>query len=367
MRDKKEIIETDLDTKEEDFSETGGLYPYDPSFEDIDLKEDPQSVFQYIRKYNQGKLIIDPDFQRNLVWEPIQKSQFIESVILNFPLPPFYLNQDKNGNLTIIDGLQRTTTLFQFFNDKFELSGLEAIPELNGSEFSTLSPELQAKIEDKKILLYILKPSTPLIVIYDLFKRINTGGTQLNRQEIRNCIFLGKATKLLKELSEKDYFKKAIDYGISPKRMKDREAVLRCIAFKIQNFETDYEGNMSGFVENAMRKINKMNGSEIDLIKKDFEKVMTYTFSFFGKNNFRIPTQHTRGTINIAVLESVSYFFFNQPDNFIEDNKPLIKNNYKRLISNQNYQNAVRFSTGSKAHVITRFKLVKPILAQGKL
>lgn len=91
-------------------------------------------------------------------------------------------------------------------------------------------------------------------VVYDIFERVNTGGTQLNRQEIRNCIFAGKATKLLKKLSEQEYFKQAIDYGFSPKRMKDRELILRYLAFKIFDDNEDYQGDMSDFIEEAMKK-----------------------------------------------------------------------------------------------------------------
>ena len=85
---------------------------------------------------------------------------------------------------------------------------------------------LQSKFEDKKLTVFVLKPSTPMVVIYDLFNRINTGGTQLNRQEVRNCIFIGKSTQLLKELSGQDYFKLAINEGVKDTRMKDREVVL---------------------------------------------------------------------------------------------------------------------------------------------
>jgi hypothetical protein len=75
----REIIERDEDTAEEDRSDDGGLYPYDPTKADIDIREDPQTVFEWMRKYDHGKLIIEPDFQRNLVWKIEQKSKFIES------------------------------------------------------------------------------------------------------------------------------------------------------------------------------------------------------------------------------------------------------------------------------------------------
>jgi hypothetical protein len=359
------VIETDEDTTEQDRVTERGLYPYNPAINDIDLKEDPMSVFQYIRKYAQNQLIIDPDFQRNIVWKPKQKSWFIESVILNFPLPPFYLNQDKKGNLLIIDGLQRTTTLIDFMDNKFVLSELEALPDYNGLNFKLLPPEIQSKIEDKKLLLYILKPTTPTVVIYDMFNRINTGGTQLNRQEVRNCIFRGESTRLLKKLANEDVFKKAIDDGISDTRMKAREAILRYLAFKIKNYSA-YNGDMSEFIEDAMKQINQMNNHKIEALEADFRRVMQTTFNLFGKKNFRIPSSKTRGAVNIAILESVAHYFSNVDDNFIKTHKTSIVENFRKLIENPEYIDGVRFSTGDKNRVFKRFELATKILGAVK-
>ena len=118
--------------------------------------------------------------------------------------------------------------------------------------------------------------------------------TNLERQEVRNCIFSGKSTKLLKELSEQEYFRRAIDNGISPKRMKDREIILRYLAFTIFDYEKDYQGDLSNFVEKAMKKINLMSDAEIEVLKINFEQVMNLTFDFFGDKNFRLPTGQTR-------------------------------------------------------------------------
>lgn len=246
-----DVIKTDEDTADEDSGDSGGLYPYDPTQADIDIREAPKTIFELLSKYDNGKLITDPYFQRNVVWELDKKSKFIESVILNFPLPPWYLNQTKEGKLIIVDNLQRTTALHEFVNDKFKLSGLEELTRLNGYTFSELKElpgDYETRIEDKKVQIYFIKPSVPVKVVYDIFNRINTGGTQLERQEVRNCIFSGKSTKLLKQLSEKEYFINAIDNGVSPKRMKDREVILRYLAFKLFDYEKNYQGNLSDFV-----------------------------------------------------------------------------------------------------------------------
>ncbi|MCA6531743.1 MAG: DUF262 domain-containing protein [Pseudanabaena sp. M135S2SP2A07QC] len=359
-----EIIETDDDTLEEDQGEEG-LYPYDPTEADIDIREDPQTVFELMRKYDNGKLIIEPDFQRNLVWERTQQSKFIESVILNFPIPPFYVNQTREGKYIVVDGLQRTSTLHKFVNNGFKLQGLEALKKLNGCSFSdlkNLTGDYQTKIEDKKLNLYVIRPSVPVKVVYDIFNRINTGGTNLQRQEVRNCIFLGKSTQLLKELAESTDFKIAINQGISPKRMKDREAVLRYLAFRIFNYQKDYQGDMSDFLERAMKKINTMKPLEIESLKADFKRAMKITYELFGKKNFRLPTYQTRGRISIAIFESVAYFFSIIDDLFLKKYKTEIIANFDNLIKNEVYLDSVSNATSSKAKVISRFNLAQEIL-----
>ena len=358
------IIETDQDTLNEDKSD-GGLYPYDPAYTDIEIGEAPFSIFEYLRQLEKGKIQIQPDFQRNQVWNKTQKSKFIESIILNFPLPPIYLNETKASTYIVIDGLQRSTAVHQFYNGEFKLDGIEALTKYNGCAFKDLPEILQSKFEDKKLTVFVLKPSTPMVVIYDLFNRINTGGTQLNRQEVRNCIFIGKSTQLLKELSEKEYFKKAINWGVKDTRMKDQEVVLRYLAFRWFDFQNEYVGDMSDYVETAMKKINKMDEAQIQEMKDDFEKVMKWSFEIWGDTNFRLPTDYTRGTINTAILESVCNYISTKDDSFLETNQEKIVENYSTLIHDTVYYEAVTKSTGNKAKVLDRFRLAHEILNQG--
>lgn len=357
------ILELDEDTATEDQND-GGLYPYDPAYENIEIGEDPFSIYEYLRQLDKEKIIIQPDFQRNQVWNPTQKSKFIESIILNFPLPPIYLNETKETKYIVIDGLQRSTALNQFYKGLFPLTGIEALPKYNGCRFKDLPPILQTKFEDKKLTVFVLKPSTPMVVIYDLFNRINTGGTQLNRQEVRNCIFIGPATLLLKELSEKEFFKRAIDWGVKDTRMKDREVVLRYLSFRWFNYQKEYTGDMSDFVETSMKKINKLEEKYIQQMRDDFEFVMVTTFNIWGRANFRLPTELTRGTINTAILESVCNYISSKSIDFINKNKKTIRKNFTSLIQNPIYFEAVTKSTGNKTKVLDRFRLANEILNQ---
>lgn len=349
-------VEFDDDTRD-------GIYPID--IEDtIDIKDDKFSVFEYIRKVNDGKIVMNPDFQRNEVWTIEQKSQLIESTMLEIPIPAFYMKKDAQGRLVVVDGLQRTLALQGFLRDSFKLTGLNALNKVNGYTCTEIRNDeklanLITRVEDRQLLFYVISKDTPMSIVYDIFNRINTGGTKLERQEIRNCIFIGHSTRLLKELSAEEDFRSAVDRGISPKRMKDREAALRCIAFTILDYEKTYGRSMDDFLERAMRKINKLSLIEVEDIKSDFLKLMKQTRRLFGTNNFRIPSDYTRGRINIAVMETIYYVFYKkaQLGQTIDDS--LMRQSFQNLLKDRMYLDAVRNSTGSPSKVMTRFKLAK--------
>ncbi len=360
----EDVLVTDEDTYEADTYEDGSIYPYDMP-EEVDIREDPQTVYEWIRRLDRGLLIVDPEFQRNLVWKIEQKSQFIESVLVNIPLPPLYINQRNDGKYIVVDGLQRTSTLNAFIKGEFPLSGLKLLSNLNGRKFSDLEPKEQARIEDRKLLIYVIKPTVPLPMVYDIFHRINTGGTQLTRQEIRNCFYLGKATRLLKSLSEQEYFRQAIDQGISPNRMKDREAILRYLAFRIQDHEALYKNDMDAFLGEAMKTINQMSDEQLHLLEADFERVMVWTYDLFGVENFRLPTSSMRGRVNIALMEAGSCFFAEQTDEFIVAHRTDIVRNYHRLLESKEFIDAIRFSTSARRRVLNRFALGQNITVDG--
>ncbi len=338
------------------------IYPANYTNEELDIKETHMQVISLLRKREQEKILV-PEFQRNQVWKQQQKSRFIESLILNIPVPPFYISQDLDGNMIIVDGLQRSTAIFEFLANDYSLVGLEALPLLNGKSYSDLDKDIKARIEDRELLLYILKPTVPMSIVYDIFNRINSNGTPLTRQEIRNCIYIGTSTRLLAELADENTFRRAIDYGIPALRMKDREAVLRFIAFTLYDYETDYKGDLDDFLGKTMRRINRMTNIEIVTLKNKFLRVMSKTYDFFGTNNFRLPIGNSRGRINIALMEVVTVFFDQKPDDYLESNRDsIIDNYYNNLLSDNEFIDSVRISTGSERNVKKRFSKTFDIL-----
>ena len=335
--------------------------------DEIDVKDAHYSFYDYLRKIQDGQIILNPDFQRNKVWKVVQKSQFIESAILGLPLPPIYFKKDNMSKLVIVDGLQRTTAIQEFMGNQLRLEGLETMKKLNGYTFQELkeSKTLEAyatRVEDNQLFCYILQKSVPMSIVYDIFNRINTGGTKLSRQEIRNCLFIGNSTRLVKRLSENPVFRSAIDNGISKDRMKDREAVLRCLAFRILDYDKEYSWSMDSFLEKAMREMNNMSEIKIQDLENEFLKVMKQLTDVFGKRNFRIYDEYTRGRINIAVMESVYWSVCKATDRRFLINKEDMIKRYEKMIHDNNYLFSVRNSTGSKSKVVDRFCIAKKYL-----
>lgn len=178
----------------------------------IKIDKDQYSIFELKRKYDKGKICMDPSFQRNFVWKSRQMSELIESVIMGIPLPLIYLAESENGDLIVVDGRQRLTTFFKFLNNEFHLNKLSILKEINGYNFKQLEEKYDkyaSSVEDFQLVVQIIKYPTPDRIRFDIFDRVNRGGTPLNKQEMRNALYQGKATELLNRLSKNEAFRNA--------------------------------------------------------------------------------------------------------------------------------------------------------------
>ena len=265
------------------------------------------------------ELILAPKYQREKVWNPKQKSELIESILMGIPIPIIYLFETREGTKQVIDGRQRISTILDFLNGKFELKNLRILPNTKGY-FNKLEPKLQGVFEDYQISSYIIQPPTPERVKYDIFDRVNRGGTQLNNQEMRNALYPGRATELLNDLCKTPAFIKATDKGISSKRMKDKYVILRALSFymlrKNMLAGIEFTGDLHDFLAKIMIFINKeIDSSKIDEIKNEFIKSMTNVYKVLGNNAFRFNGNTNKRPINMALFEAITYLFMHDEVN----------------------------------------------------
>ena len=267
---------------ESDNAESEETEPFDP--EKISIEPKVVSMDTLIRRLLQGTIRLAPAFQRKLIWDIRRKSQLIESLMLNIPIPMFYISSTEKGVWDVVDGLQRLSTIREFIlgddfietNDDslrgegFRLKGLEFWGDkYNGNTFNDLPNYQKNRILETEFRFTIINPGTPEIVKRNVFKRINTGGLPLTSQEIRHALYQGRATTLLEELADSDVFLQATSGSVNDSRMAARELILRFLAFSIHDLK-DYPKNsdMDGFLSNTMRVINVFSELRIADLKK---------------------------------------------------------------------------------------------------
>lgn len=313
-----------------------GIYPMDG----IKIDKGFYTIFELKRRYDakEKRIILDSNFQREDVWSTEKKAELVESVLMGLPLPIFYFNQDRYGRLIVVDGRQRLTALFQYMNDKFPLKKLKIMSKLNDRSFSQLPPVYQSRIEDFQIQAHVILPPTPDRIKFDIFDRVNRGGMQLNKQEIRNALYQGNATQILAEIVKSQEFADATGNAfLNEKRMKDKYLITRFITFYLyrtgQLIQEDgkkyvYKDDIDELLGCGMEQMNRMNEEEtselIRLVKWSLEK----SFFYLGKDAFRLQKEGRRSPINMNVFETVMYVML-----LIPKNNPLIREQVNNRIN----------------------------------
>jgi hypothetical protein len=223
-----------------------------------------------------------------------------------------YLFENTKGEKQVVDGRQRLSAIFNYLDNKFPLTELNILKLETGKKFKNLSLQLQSKLEDYQIYSYTIQPPTPERVKFDIFDRVNRGGTKLNNQEMRNALYLGKSTTLLGKLSESEEFLNATGKGLSSKRMKDKYVILRFIGFfLLQNklITTQYKSDIDEFLANVMEFINHhSNDALLDDLTNKFKLSMNNCYQILGADAFRFDSaKENKRPISMVLFETISY------------------------------------------------------------
>ena len=274
-------------------------HPFNP--EKIKIRTGKILVAQLVSRIAHNEIDLAPDFQRMRgIWDIRRKSQLVESIMLKIPIPVFYVAEDREENWMVVDGIQRMTTINDYVTGEFELAKLEYLTELSRKRYANLSRHMQRRIGETELVVNVIEPGTPPEVMFNVFRRINTGGLTLNGQEIRHALHPGLVREYLKSLAESDEFIRATDNSVKPDRMADRECVLRFLAFYIEPWEKYDENDINGYLGKSMDKINAMSPAARDEIASEFKKAMRAAFAIFGKDAFRKPTVNAPARYKIA-------------------------------------------------------------------
>ena len=344
--------------------------PFNPNEIDVDIST--VNLGSLIEQLENDEIDLEPDFQRAVdVWNPVQKSRLIESILLGLPLPSFYFSEDPvSQKLSIIDGLQRICAIRDFVLQKekpLRLEGLQFLKNFEGLTFSQLARPEVKRIKSLKITMNTLRKGTPLDVKYIIFQRVNTAGVPLTPQEMRHALNQGPAALFVKELANMESFKRATNHAVKSQRMQDRDFVNRFIAFFIGY--QDYMGDLDMFLNEKMGELNRMTPAERDSIRISFDKAMTCCYQLFKEDAFRRRYNLTdrRKPISKSVYDTLSVniaWLSDTEQCLLLEKAQAFKSGMMNLFNNDKFNTAISTGTGQKYNVELRFTMVKSLIKE---
>lgn len=278
------------------------------------------SFGEIVNLYGARELIIQPEYQRLFRWSDEQRSRLVESILLELPIPQIFVIENTNGVIELIDGLQRVSSVIQFIEptvlnlDALELQGCDLINELNGKKYADLSLKLKLRIKRSSVRTIVIKRQSSSVLRYEMFKRLNTGGSTLSSQEIRNCTarMIGEGgIDFYRFLQEHAVYKSFADC-IEPLSQSDRdqkgdeELVLRFLAAK--NGQNLFRGSVRDWLDDYMESILLGNAwFDPQSESAEFKRVFDYLDRVLGPGAFvRYRGTTPVGAVAPAYFEAVS-------------------------------------------------------------
>lgn len=341
--------------------------------DDIFIELKPFSLKQIKDLIDSEDLEMSPSFQRNFIWDKTRQSRLIESIFMGLPLPSCYLSQYRDGLLTVVDGLQRLSTIHRFLRNELRLTNLEYLKDCEGKNYEelklSLSPLRIRKFGQVQIMCFVIDYRSPSRLKYDLFRRLNTGGKPLNSQEIRNCLSRKPLQDALRQMVGSDEFKKATTSSLRDDRMDAQEAALRFMYFYDQ-YSTDnpigvYDGNMDNTLNDYVDTLNQR--TDFTNYIENFKTAMNNAEYLFGDKAFRkvsSDSQSRRGPINKLLFIAVSVLLAKHKNEYAINNVA-----YKELVApmitliedidRPDFFNAITWSTNSRANIKTAISILK--------
>jgi Protein of unknown function DUF262 len=356
------------------------------------------SFGELINLYKNNELTIKPEYQRLFRWSEAQKTALIESILLSIPIPPIFVAEDTNGVWELVDGLQRVSTFISFFGelkgsgwtidyqedrDRSVVEEEEEIDEENGEEtgerktinkwtlqegglvkslqgfnIDNLPTNLKINLKRAVCRVEILRGESSTSMKYELFKRLNSGGSKLTPQEIRNAIYRGvnpRLNELLLKVSKSEVFKSLTQLSNGKlNELYDQELVLRFFAF-YKNAESVNE-NMEKFLNNFMEKTVENANFDYDVYESLIMRVLELIYKIEDNKIFR----NERNLFVPAYFEGILIGVAQNIETYAE-NLELLKSKITQLKSDNDFKRYSGTASNSRSRIRNRLKRVDEI------
>ena len=336
----------------------------EPPFVEYDITTYPADYTLSVlwQMYKQGNITI-PLFQRGFVWTQKQASALIESFLMGLPVPSIFFYIDNENKNLVIDGQQRLMSVFYFFegyfgqeNEKgkrqtFRLTGLNKKSPYYNLKFEEMEDEDKRKLEMtvlRAINIRQLSPKNDDSCMYHIFERLNTGGTPLTSQEIRNCVYRGEFLDALMVLNKDENWRTILGKKLPDKHLTDVELMVR--AFGLRFMLNDYEKPMKSFMNKVSARYRHVNDKDVAVFADEFTRTCALIVKYFPLKPFSV-----RGPFNTSIFDSIFCMMMKHVDEITED---IEARNYKQ-IENEVFVELTTLATTDTKIVKRRFELVE--------
>jgi hypothetical protein len=386
------VIPTQVNTEQplqgdlDDIDDSLGSAPYSNEGErKVLIQQYDYAVRTLMDMVVEGDLVLDPDYQRQYRWPDEKAARFIESIVLNIPVPVLYLTEDNDGTFSVIDGQQRLTSLLRFikphelsslYPDRqlkpLELNDLRVRPDLNGMSYASLPRLDKSALAKRPIRCIVILNESDTTLKFEVFERLNTGSVSLTDQEVRNCIYRGSYNQLIKRLATNEDFHDLLNLPESlSKAMKDAELVLRFLAYKELSNETDYADNFAEYLNKHMEDrrvitedMAKRLQDEFDATVKVVKRVLGPGIAFRKPSNREDSSSATfaQNKINGAIYEAQMISFSRYLANGRTLSDTELKERTLRAFSDDVFWNALFQGTAQRRKAIDRSRILTDLL-----
>lgn len=367
--------EEPLETSEDLAAETASTKP-------LLTRSTDQKIIHIREDFTRGKLHIQPDFQRHLVWDASKCSRLIESIFLKVPLPVIYLAETDGLKLEVIDGQQRLATVLAFLNGgplalegtqwDGKLRGLKAMAELNGKTFSDLDDKQKDLVQETELRVITIQRDSDPDVKFEVFRRLNTGAVMLNEMELRNCVYRGPFNELLKKESLNSTYRKLLGNKAAESRMKDVELVLRFVAL-YEIGASKYTGRMTRDLTKFMEINQNAHPKKLAEWSKVWAEHLEMTVSILGLNAFRRYVLGEEGKpdgrwetnkLNFSLFDAVMQSWQGYNRNQLAPYADAIADLWIEIQTSPEFEVTLAKATDNKKNVETRIKIWRAALEQ---
>lgn len=314
-------------------------------------------------KYMDGELVIPP-IQRNHVWQWDQASRLIESFLLGLPVPPIFIYWRPDEKYLVIDGQQRLKSVVQYMQNRFDNDSpqggrpfrlsLDHASKFHGKTFLELMPEDRRRLQNavlRSVVIRQIHPSNDDTSMHHIFERLNTGGTPLKEQEVRNCIYAGGLNDMLHELNEYKNWRKILGKPRKDQRKKDVEYILRYIS--LFHGSSGYKQPMKDFLSKYMKANRDPDGGFLEDEKTRFKTTCDLIVAKIGPKPFS-----PNGKFSVSRFDAIFVAFAKNVPDCPDD----IGKRFTKLQEDDKFQEYTGVASTDSDTVKKRLKLAEKLL-----